>query len=164
MSLTTRELRIAFHLFCCNVQSTAIEYTLRRDCTVYVTEVKNVLKGSAQTKLHADAQIAAFDTESVLAVTFLALVTAVNEHAVVYPPGKCAFSYGSAEIWPLTEHDPVEEWVSASSNPALVSVFCSTRVPLLRFVHSTLCANAAAPPTPLHPVCKFLRVHLQIRP
>ena len=141
MLLTTRELRIAFHLFCCNMQSTAMEYTLCRDCAVYVTEVKNTLKGSAQ--------IATFDTESVLAVTFLALVTAVNEHAVVYPDGKSVFSYGSAEIWPLTERDPAKEWVSASSNPALVGVFCSTLVPLLRFVYSysTLCANAAAPPT-----------------
>ena len=129
------------------MQSHALGHTLRSDCASYVTEVKNTLKSSTQTKLHGETLIATFDMESVLAVTFLALITAVNEHAVIYPDGKSAFTYGSAEIWPLTEHDPAKVWVSASSNPALVGVFCSTLVPLLRFVYSALCANAAARPT-----------------
>ena len=89
------------------LQSTFLEYTLHHDCAVFVDEVKSTLKGLAQTTLQGEALVAAFDTESVLAVTFLALVTAVNEHAVVYPTNKSAFVYGSAEIWPLTENDPV---------------------------------------------------------
>lgn len=98
-------------------QSNALAYDLFSGFAILVSEVKNTIRGLTETELHSRALIATFDMESVVAVTFVVLVAALNEHAVDFPKGQSEFTYGSAEIWPLAQDGPSKTQVLASPSP-----------------------------------------------